>query len=119
MRISSIIALLIVTSFLYTIHATPIKRASTYALQLIPGPWEYTYFFSIKFGDQMFNMQFDTGSAQIWVPEIKCTDCGNKNKFDPDNPTGSFETEHKPFEVRYGMGEVSGYIGTSDLNIGD
>src|SRR6185369_17956144 len=89
----------------------------SYGFQLAPGYQERFYTLPIKFGDQIFFMQFDTGSADLWVPEIDCTDCGNKNDFDPKNPTVHLATEHQPFQIQYGLSKVSGYIGICDFNI--
>ncbi|CAG8786966.1 9483_t:CDS:2, partial [Acaulospora morrowiae] len=58
----------------------------------------------------------NTGSSDLWVSEIHCSDCGNKRKYNPKQD-GSFRTNNKPFEVIYGIGYVQGYIGSADLSL--
>jgi len=114
MRKATIIILLVAT-ILFTIDATPYKRAPVYEIQLTNTPKDGAYVFPIRFGDQEFTVKFDTGSSDLWVPEIGCTDCGNKNKLDAKG----IQTNHEPFRINYFGGTVTGYIGISDFKMGD
>src|SRR5439155_23169046 len=115
MTIFGIIVLLVTITLLYTIDAVPTKRQMTFGIPLKPGLLEYSYTLTINFGNQYFTMLFDTGSADLWVPEIGCINCGEKRKFNPRNPTNSLTTQDKPFQLNYSKGKASGYIGTSNL----
>ena len=105
MKIALIIVLLIANSL--------VTNTADYAIPLTPTPDDYGYTLPITFGDQTFDMIFDTGSSNIWVPEIGCTDCGDKTKFDPKRQ--HLTTQHLPFHIQYGGGAVSGYIGACDF----
>src|SRR5256886_14117743 len=112
-----IIVIFFVFTTLFSTHAVPRERALTYSIQLTPLPGEIGYTLPIYFGNQLFTVLFDTGSSDLWVPEVRCTDCGNKNKL---NPIG-LPTNNKPFHIAYGADNdnVSGYICYSDFKIGD
>lgn len=62
---------------------------------------------------QKFNMIYDTGSSDVWVPEVGCKNCGykliglGKNKYDSAKSSSHKEDGGK-FEIRYGSGAVSG-----------
>ncbi|CAG8578473.1 16688_t:CDS:1 [Acaulospora morrowiae] len=115
MKISYIFTLLVVTR-LYTIAALPHKRQVAYELPLTSINGDKGYIFPISFGRQIFNVLLDTGSTDLWVSDISCSNCGNKRKYNPKRD-GSFRTNHKSFEIRYGKGSVEGYIGSADLSI--
>jgi hypothetical protein len=65
---------------------------------------------------QSFQVIYDTGSSNLWVPEVGCIHCGykifhgGKNKFDP-NASTSYEMiqgNASDFSIQYGSGSVSG-----------
>jgi len=62
---------------------------------------------------QTFQVIYDTGSSNLWVPEKGCVHCGykilhgGKNKYDADKST-SFTEDGSPFAIQYGSGAVSG-----------
>src|SRR6185369_1850398 len=39
--------------------------------------------FPIFYRGQMFVVYFDTGSTELWLPDITCANCGHKTKFNP------------------------------------
>src|SRR6185369_832860 len=112
-----IIVIFFVFATLFSTHAVPRKRALTYNIQLTPLPGEIGYTLPIYFRNQLFTVLFDTGSSDLWVPEVRCTACGNKNKL---NPIGS-PTNNLLFYIAYGadIEDVSGYIWYSDFKMGD
>lgn len=73
------------------------------------------YYGIVKIGTppQEFEVIYDTGSSNLWVPEVGCVHCGykfihgGKNKYDPQ-ASGSFVEDGAEFSIQYGSGAVSG-----------
>jgi len=62
---------------------------------------------------QKFQVIYDTGSSNLWVPEVGCVHCGykifhgGKNKYD-SKKSSSFVEDGSDFSIQYGSGAVSG-----------
>ncbi|KAL9555425.1 hypothetical protein MBANPS3_002365 [Mucor bainieri] len=71
---------------------------------------------------QEFHLNFDTGSADIWVPASDCHRCGGQRHYE-SSLSGSFRTEtseNGTWQVRYGDGSgVSGDIGHDTITLGN
>ncbi len=72
------------------------------------------YYASVSIGTppQSFNVIYDTGSSNLWVPEKDCVHCGyrlihKKNKYDKD-ASSTYQEDGSDFSIRYGSGAVSG-----------
>jgi hypothetical protein len=71
------------------------------------------YYAEVKIGTppQTFQVIYDTGSSNLWVPEKGCVHCGfffkKKNKYDKDVSTTYIE-DGSEFKIQYGSGAVSG-----------
>lgn len=73
------------------------------------------YYGIVKIGSppQEFQVIYDTGSSNLWVPEVGCVHCGykfihgGKNKYDP-KASDSFVEDGAEFSIQYGSGAVSG-----------
>lgn len=73
------------------------------------------YYGIVKIGTppQEFQVIYDTGSSNLWVPEVGCVHCGykfihgGKNKYDPQ-ASDSFVQDGAEFSIQYGSGAVSG-----------
>jgi len=73
------------------------------------------YYAEVQIGtpSQTFQVIYDTGSSNLWVPEKGCIHCGykilhgGKNKYDADK-SKSFVSDGSPFAIQYGSGAVSG-----------
>lgn len=83
------------------------------------------YFGSVSIGSppQSFQVIFDTGSSNLWVPKVGCSHCGNpffgkKNKYDHDSST-TYATDGADFEIMYGSGSVSGYFSLDSVTLAD
>ncbi|XP_032776418.2 lysosomal aspartic protease isoform X2 [Daphnia magna] len=69
---------------------------------------------------QNFDIIFDTGSANLWVPSSECADsnlaCKNHNQYN-----SSLSTTYKPngtdFSIQYGTGAMTGFLSTDILGI--
>ncbi|CAG8554854.1 6790_t:CDS:1 [Ambispora gerdemannii] len=79
---------------------------------------DIAYYGPIEIGGQTFQVVFDTGSADLWVPLIGCSSpsCRNHTSFDPAK-SKNFKKLDKTFSIQYGAGSVSGVAGTDDISI--
>jgi hypothetical protein len=58
---------------------------------------------------QNFEVIYDTGSSNLWVPSKSCSACTGKNVFD-SAASSTFKNNGTKFEIMYGSGPVSGYL---------
>ena len=112
MKITTIISFFIST-ILLSIHAVPHAQAQTYEIQLTSLPGDIGYTLPIHFGNQMFIVYFDTGSSELWIPEVGCIACGNKNKL---NPTG-LPINNRIIEIKYLNSRISVYTAKADFTL--
>lgn len=66
---------------------------------------------------QTFNVIFDTGSSNLWVPSKDCKKCTH-TKYDHD-ASKSYEEDGQQFGIRYGSGSLSGYMSKETLTFGN
>jgi len=83
------------------------------------------YYGTVSIGSppQSFQVIFDTGSSNLWVPKVGCTHCGipfigQKHKYDHDK-SSSYTEDGSDFEIMYGSGSVSGYFSSDDVTLAD
>lgn len=83
------------------------------------------YFGTVVIGNppQEFQVIFDTGSSNLWVPKVGCSHCGNpffgkKSKYDHDAST-TYAVDGADFEIMYGSGSVSGFFSGDDVTLAD
>jgi len=67
---------------------------------------------SIGTPGETFKVVFDTGSSNLWVPQVNCKHCGipfiaPKTKYDPSK-SSTYEVNGTDFEITYGSGSVTG-----------
>jgi hypothetical protein len=81
------------------------------------------YFGIVEIGTppQSFQVIFDTGSSNLWVPQIGCQHCGNpffgkKHKYNHDDST-SYQPDGADFEIMYGSGSVAGYFSMESVTL--
>ncbi|KAG0240385.1 aspartic peptidase domain-containing protein [Mortierella sp. GBAus27b] len=85
------------------------------------GP-DYEYYGPIQVGSraQTFQMFFDTGSSDIWLPAVECQTeaCKAHSQFD-DTKSTTFQSDPRTWEIKYGDGSTAGGVLGSDIvNLG-
>ncbi|CAG8757990.1 16930_t:CDS:2 [Cetraspora pellucida] len=80
------------------------------------------YIGPITIGNQNFVVLYDTGSLDLWIPDISCaSECGNHNRFDPSK-SSTFQIIKENFTLSYGLTgdsqSVVGYKGQDTVIFG-
>lgn len=57
---------------------------------------------------KQFKLDFDTGSADMWIPAAACTSCGSHNRYYPSDSSTSATDSGATFSITYGDGSTTG-----------
>ncbi|KAF5338652.1 hypothetical protein D9611_012797 [Ephemerocybe angulata] len=89
-----------------------VKKRATGTNAIINQIGDSTYFGSLAIGTPpvSYNVQLDTGSADLWVAGSNCTtDCSGMATFNPSS-SSTFHNESSSFSVSYGSGQAAGFL---------
>ncbi|KAF9206634.1 hypothetical protein BGZ49_002090 [Haplosporangium sp. Z 27] len=80
------------------------------------------YYGSVEVGTpgQVINLNFDTGSSDIWFPSTYCkaAACAKHNRFDT-NKSSTFQNDGRPWVIMYGDNSgAAGVLGSDIMNVG-
>ncbi|XP_056416136.1 cathepsin E [Hyla sarda] len=82
--------------------------------------FDVEYFGQISIGSppQVFNVIFDTGSSNLWVPSVYCTSqaCLSHSRFQPTK-SSTYKTDGQPFFIQYGTGNLTGLLGIDQVTV--
>ncbi|XP_061022340.1 pregnancy-associated glycoprotein 1-like [Dama dama] len=69
---------------------------------------------------QEFQVVFDTGSSDLWVPSVFCTspNCSSHVMF-RHNESSTYQPIRQIFSIEYGRGRMKGVVGRDTVRIGD
>ncbi|EGZ23491.1 cathepsin-like aspartic protease A1 [Phytophthora sojae] len=97
-------------------------RAAAAPAELLRIPLEnfdqMQFFGSIGVGSppQRFQVIFDTGSSDIWLPETNCADCAGSRRYSAAVSL-SHEALDEPFRLEYGSGNASGRVVREQISL--
>jgi len=67
---------------------------------------------------QNFNVIFDTGSSNLWVPSKTCgLNCGLHPEYD-SSQSSTYVANGTVFKIMYGSGPVAGFLSQDSVNVG-
>ncbi|KAI9318436.1 aspartic peptidase domain-containing protein [Dichotomocladium elegans] len=98
---------------------TLIKASSTVDLSSVNVDVEYVGTVGIGTPPKMFQMDFDTGSSDIWVPHVSCERCSQHARFDDTKSSTYSRVSNATWSLRYGDGSgVTGKVGKDTIHLG-
>ncbi|KAF9360302.1 hypothetical protein BGX26_009881 [Mortierella sp. AD094] len=81
------------------------------------------YYGEVEIGNprQSFDVVFDTGSSDLWIPSSKCMEegCLSHQSFNGKSSSSYISSNPpQPFEIEYGTGDVAGVISEDIVTLG-
>uniref|UniRef100_A0A8C6DQY5 Peptidase A1 domain-containing protein n=1 Tax=Moschus moschiferus TaxID=68415 RepID=A0A8C6DQY5_MOSMO len=98
-------------------NSDPDKKLSSHRLRNFRN---IVYFGKITIGTppQEFQVNFDTGSSDLWVPSVDCRSpsCSTHKRFNPQKSTTFLSLDQK-INLSYGSGRMNGVLGCDTIQI--
>lgn len=66
---------------------------------------------------QTFQVVFDTGSSNLWLPSTNCSSCAFHPRYD-HTKSSTYTANGTNFAIQYGSGPVSGFVSQDYVNVG-
>ncbi len=66
-----------------------------------------------------FQVVFDTGSSNLWVPSKECTNCGILKPQYDHSKSSTYIANGTKFNIEYGSGPVAGFMSADNIGVGD
>jgi hypothetical protein len=79
-----------------------------------------TYYGSLRIGESLFRVLFDTGSCELWVPSEQCTTkrCTRHKRYPISTSKPQYFGDTR-LNIQYISGKVSGRMIVSDVGVGE
>jgi len=101
--------------------SAPLEESSQSSGDSVPiSDYQNAQFFGpIKVGGQSFEVIFDTGSANLWVPGKACgfLTCWRHPRYD-ETKSKTYEKDGREYKVQYGSGPVEGIFSKDTVTVG-
>jgi len=80
---------------------------------------DLSYYGPISVGTppQKFQVIYDTGSSNLWVPSTSCKNCGKHAEYD-STKSSTYQKNGTKFYIQYGSGPVSGFESKDSVEVG-
>eukprot|EP00163_Fabomonas_tropica_P033723 TRINITY_DN8_c0_g1_i1.p1 TRINITY_DN8_c0_g1~~TRINITY_DN8_c0_g1_i1.p1 ORF type:complete len:396 (+),score=134.91 TRINITY_DN8_c0_g1_i1:421-1608(+) len=65
---------------------------------------------------QNFQVLFDTGSSNLWVPSSTCNSCGGHATYNHGS-SSSYQANGTSFSIQYGSGAASGFLSQDTIEV--
>ncbi|KAK9496684.1 hypothetical protein O3M35_013049 [Rhynocoris fuscipes] len=89
--------------------------------EMLKNSLDTEYYGKITLGTppQEFNVVFDTGSSNLWVPSVQCESaaCRNHRQYDHDQ-SRTYQEDGRRIYMKYGTGSIVGEMSTDVLRVG-
>lgn len=73
---------------------------------------------SIGTPPQEFQVIYDSGSSNLWVPNAKCTNCKPKGAKYNSAASSTYKANGKAFALQYGTGNCTGFLSSDNVALG-
>lgn len=79
---------------------------------------EYIGTVAIGSPNQLFDVVFDTGSSNLWIPSVTCDDagCQGKHKYN-SSASSTYSKNGKPISISYGTGSMDGFLDNDSVSL--